>query len=348
MSKMMKKMQKSAEQGTRSETVGKRETQNIPGMMNVHSKPDQPIFKQLNIALDDIEPNERNNASMQDIDSLAESIKRVGLHSPIEVERKPGTNRKYIIIGGERRWRAFRKLYEEGNTKFAYIPALIRTMPDDYMPEDFDQAVLDRYNIVVTNKEVRDKTPEDVLEIIQASTDFYNELKRVGTDLDESCRKFIARQLNMSEDAIRRYNRIDRSVIPELKDLWKKGKLRQDAAYAIRTCTPEEQQHFYELVCESEEVIDIDTVEDYKQSLSEKTVDGVKGGGERKKTDKKKILPVKVNAVSLTEYADAIRDCVRVELPDWDDDEKRKYNKAVKALKKNIEIIQELMKSGRG
>ena len=78
------------------------------------------------IAIDKIEPNPdqpRTSFKKEDLEELAESIKKNGLLQPILVRSMPdGT---YQIIAGERRWQACRQLRMEK------VPAIVREAGDD-------------------------------------------------------------------------------------------------------------------------------------------------------------------------------------------------------------------------
>ena len=76
----------------------------------------------IEVEVDHIEPNPnqpRRNFDAGDLEALAQSIERYGLKQPIlvrEIEGKPGA---YLLVAGERRWRAHRLLDRE--TIFAVI-----------------------------------------------------------------------------------------------------------------------------------------------------------------------------------------------------------------------------------
>jgi len=82
----------------------------------------------LNIDIEKIITNEDNpRKNFREIDDLANSIKENGLIQPIIVTKK---NNKFVIIAGERRFRAY-KLLAQQNKKFGTIPAIIRSSMDN-------------------------------------------------------------------------------------------------------------------------------------------------------------------------------------------------------------------------
>ena len=89
----------------------------------------QPGNSVLEIALDKIERDEsqpRKNFDEDTLRDLAESIEAYGLLQPIVIRKKPNALDRYIIVAGERRYRASQLL------KARTIKAvLLETNPDD-------------------------------------------------------------------------------------------------------------------------------------------------------------------------------------------------------------------------
>lgn len=82
------------------------------------------------IPLEEIEPNPdqpRKNFKAEALSELSESIKQIGVIQPITVRKID--NHKYIIIAGERRYRAAKL------AKLTTIPAYVRTTTDEEMME---------------------------------------------------------------------------------------------------------------------------------------------------------------------------------------------------------------------
>ena len=95
----------------------------IFGSDNIEVKA-KPMEKMAEIKLSDIIPNPtqpRTEFDEEALEELADSIRQLGLIQPITVKRE---GEKYIIISGERRWRASAKAGLEN------IPAYIREVDD--------------------------------------------------------------------------------------------------------------------------------------------------------------------------------------------------------------------------
>ena len=84
----------------------------------------KPMEEMVKVSISDIIPNPtqpRTNFDEEALEELAESIRQLGLIQPITVKR---SGDKYIIISGERRWRASEKAGLE------VVPAYIREVDD--------------------------------------------------------------------------------------------------------------------------------------------------------------------------------------------------------------------------
>ena len=84
----------------------------------------KPMAEMVEIALSDIIPNPtqpRTEFDEEALEELADSIRQLGLIQPITVKRD---GEKYIIISGERRWRAAEK------AELKRVPAYIREVDD--------------------------------------------------------------------------------------------------------------------------------------------------------------------------------------------------------------------------
>lgn len=118
-------------------------------MLNSASK-DLRSEKVMKIDLEDITPNPFNIASMDDLEDLANSIKENGLIVPVVVYKE--SNHNYILIGGERRYRAHKLLAVE-DSQYEHINAIILNKPDAEIEE--------RLGIIVANAQ-REQTKENI------------------------------------------------------------------------------------------------------------------------------------------------------------------------------------------
>lgn len=219
------------------------------GLLNEASKSfkKHPVRDYRNIPLSDIMPNPKNEYSQGDIEELARSIEALGLKHPIVLhklqEQKDG--KKYVIISGERRFRAYNFLLSEGNELYSIIPSLIEEELNE-LPDGFNEDIYKNYEITVTNEQVRDETPRDILIKIRAAEDFYKEALRTGYLKNESMRNFIAKKTNVSQSTRKRINRIVEKLIPELREAYLDGILKLNVAELLRNRITEQQMQFFE------------------------------------------------------------------------------------------------------
>lgn len=68
------------------------------------------------VSLDLIKPRPVNDYAITGIDDLAESIKRTGLWQPVILRKDPENNGKYIIVDGERRYTAVKRIWQKAIT----------------------------------------------------------------------------------------------------------------------------------------------------------------------------------------------------------------------------------------
>lgn len=161
-------------------------------------------MKITSVPMEDIIRNDRNEYSIEGIDSLAASIHDVGLRQPIEVKRLPdGT---YQLIGGERRLTAMQKLLAEGDTRWEMVPCIITNPPALDLP--ISDELKELYALTTTNAEQRTKNDHDKMLDVQAMRQIYSALREAGYPLAECQRSFIAASLNMSESQVQRLDYI--------------------------------------------------------------------------------------------------------------------------------------------
>lgn len=114
------------------------------------------------IDLDDIEVNKFNKAEIKDIEDLAESIKNNGLMVPITVYKE--RNHHYILLGGERRYRAHQLLAKE-DPSYSIIQAVIQEKPEEEIEE--------RVSIIVNNAQ-REQTKENIKMMVDELSELYD------------------------------------------------------------------------------------------------------------------------------------------------------------------------------
>ena len=108
----------------------------------------------IRVALSDIDPDPdqpRTGVSEEPLSELADSIKSVGIIQPLVLRVHPTGARKYMLVAGERRWRAGQlagvtdapaivRHYE--STKLRYVQAIENLQREDLSPPDAVRAIV--------------------------------------------------------------------------------------------------------------------------------------------------------------------------------------------------------------
>lgn len=138
-------------------------------------KQDDDVSRETLININDIEPNKgqpRKNFDEDAIQELADSIKQYGIIQPLILQKK---DKYYIIVAGERRWRAAKMA---GLKK---IPAIIK----DYSPQEIMEIAL------IENLQREDLNP------IEEAIAFQNLIKEFNLKQDE-----VAERVSKSRVAV--------------------------------------------------------------------------------------------------------------------------------------------------
>lgn len=93
-------------------------------------------FETVQISINNIVPSPNNFYSIEEekLKGLKDSIELLGLKQNLVVKKIE--KNKYEIIAGHRRYLAMKKLYEEGNLNFEYIPCKVED--DDYIKNELE------------------------------------------------------------------------------------------------------------------------------------------------------------------------------------------------------------------
>lgn len=162
------------------------------------------------IPFEEIQVNTKNFYNVTDIEDLAQSIKDNGLMHNIEVlDISTDEKREFRILSGERRYQAIKHLKELG-VKFDTIPCkVIKGL------SEIDEEI----HLIKGNSDTRVITEEEKRKQIERLTELYNiKNKHQGTNIN--AKKEIAKELQVSERTIERYNNINTKLIPELQEFF--------------------------------------------------------------------------------------------------------------------------------
>ena len=222
-------------------------------------------FRTKDIDIYNIYANEDNISDQNGIDEKAAEIKLLGLLQPLEVMYEPNQNgEEYKLIGGERRWRALKKLVEEENLQeFREATCRIRK------PRSKNEEIIE---LCISNS-YRKATPEKELERIKLLTDALKDAKAAGEkimgyDLESGrLRDIAAKILGKKPTQIANAMSINNNLIPELRELLEKQEISFSTAVEIAGLEEDEQEEIYSWY--PDKIITVKKIREYKQRILE-------------------------------------------------------------------------------
>jgi len=214
----------------------------INSLMNNHSKSESEkpasFFKIEIINIHKIIPSKNNFYSVADIADLKSSIELIGLQHNLVVrslkDESPSYKglELYELISGERRYAALRQLADEGRTEFANVPCKIFRSIDDMEAE---------LQLILANSTARRLSDYELCHQAKRLNELLTELKASGIELKGRRREAVAGLMNTSETQVARYDSINKNLITELKEAFKKEAIGVTVAYYLSQSTNEQQ-----------------------------------------------------------------------------------------------------------
>lgn len=243
---------------------------NVMDMLNKTSKEgieEKPKarFRTKDIDIYNIYANEDNISDQNGIDEKAAEIKLLGLLQPLEVMYEPNQNgEEYKLIGGERRWRALKKLVEEEDLQeFREATCQIRK------PRSKNEEIIE---LCISNS-YRKATPEKELERIKLLTDALKDAKAAGEkimgyDLESGrLRDIAAKILGKKPTQIANAMSINNNLIPELRELLERQEISFSTAVEIAGLEEDEQEEIYSWY--PDKIITVKKIREYKKHILE-------------------------------------------------------------------------------
>lgn len=213
------------------------------GMLNEVSKQVTPRLEEMKIvykSTQQLTPHKKNNYSLSSIEELADNIKTVGrIQQPIVYLDPPlpdGTNK---IIAGHRRYAAYQLLEKEDAAWGENIPCTPVTL--DHVKLPISDESKERYLILTTNIDNRNKTDADVMFEYREQKAIYEEAKRNGYALTGKMRHIIADDLGISIAQVGKFEYVEKHATPEVKEALTQNHLNIAQANEIAHKTVEEQ-----------------------------------------------------------------------------------------------------------
>ena len=188
------------------------------------------------IDIKDIERNKKNFYEIVNVDELAEDIKMNGLNHNLVVRKLD--NDMYELISGERRYTALTRLVEQGNEIFALVPCKV------IEANDIDSEII----LIQANAQTRELTEIEKLEQVKRLTELYKTKKKNGEKVPGKIREIIANDLKLSPTQVGRYERINKNLIPELKEILENGNLTIANASEFSSLSEDNQKVILEII----------------------------------------------------------------------------------------------------
>lgn len=222
-------------------------------------------FRTKDIDIYNIYANEDNISDQNGIDEKAAEIKLIGLLQPLEVMYAPNeSGEEYRLIGGERRWRALRKLVEEENLQeFREATCHIRK-PRNKNEEVIEICISNSYRRVSTEKELK-----RIQMLMDALADAKTKGEQImGYDLQSGRLRDIAAEITGKKPTqIANAMSINNNLIPELRELLERQEISFSTAVEIAGLEEDEQEEIYSWY--PNKIITVKKIREYKQRILE-------------------------------------------------------------------------------
>ncbi len=285
-------------------------------------------MKITHISRSELDKNENNMYDIGNIESLAWSIKTMGLLQPLHVTQKE--DGRYLLLGGERRLTAIDSLIADPEctdwTEDSMIPVVVKKYEEVDLP--LDDEMKETLSIITTNKEARDYTDKDRMEELNAWEKIIDALRKAGVeklpyaDADgeeirikgEKTRDIISKTTGMSKGLINSFNKVKNQGSDSVNELLINNELSVGTAN--------------ELIDQADSVEDQDRIVDkLKKEGKELTVNNIKEAVSQEKTEEIDLVMLK------DDLADVVASLEEQEVM-LSTKELKVYNKAIKALNK--------------
>ena len=182
------------------------------GLLNSYSKELKEGFEIINIPIEQIDRNEENNYSIENIDELIDSIRAVGLKQNLDVMKMP--NGRYKILTGHRRFEAITELAKEDD-KYKMVPCTVTEIGTVALPVSDDSK--EKYLLHITNAAQREMTDADKYNQYKDLVSIYTEAKNNGFTLSDKMRNLIANDMQLSAAQIGKMDYIRNNGTEELE-----------------------------------------------------------------------------------------------------------------------------------
>lgn len=198
------------------------------GLLNQYSQELKEGLEIVKIPLDQIEENELNNYSIENIDELVDSIRTVGLKQNLDVMKID--DQHFKILTGHRRYKALQILSAE-DSKYSMVPCTVTELNQVKLPVSDESK--EKYLIHITNSTQRDMTESDKYNQYQDLVSIYKEAQKNGFALSDKMRNLIAKDMKVSPAQVGKMDYIRNNGTDELKNRIQENEITIAAANEI-------------------------------------------------------------------------------------------------------------------
>lgn len=244
---------------------------NITGsVLNNQSKEQErkDLYRVVNVPYEKIQPNDKNFYDTSDIAELAEAIEEDGLKHPLEVYYQRAEDR-YILLGGERRYRAIGSIRSKDQTRFAMVPCIVTVVKDE---------LDERRRIIISNSTARVLTDAEMMRQIRELQEIYRQQEAAGIPIKGKKREIIAKDLGISPAQVQRLDVIDKKLTPPIKEEFEKGNVPLTVAVEAAKLEPKEQKKLTNKLRQTSEITKED-VRKVKEASAQKPEEKPAEGG---------------------------------------------------------------------
>jgi len=164
-----------------------------------------------------IRANEANFYEMSDLEELAASIELTGLLHPVIVKLDPEGGAGYVLIDGERRFRAMTEVLGRKE-----VPCRRVTPVNE---------VIEELMLIEANRTQRKMSSADLSRQAERYTELLAKLRDSGVPIPGRLRKAVAEAMQVSETKLARLSAIRKNLNADLLELFDKGELNESTAY---------------------------------------------------------------------------------------------------------------------
>lgn len=206
-------------------------------------------YKEIYLSPFDVEDNENNFYSQENIEALADSFLTVGQQQPTVIALVDG---KYKIVSGHRRNAANKLLVERGYKEFENVRFLYKEMSEATL--ELNLIVGNAFNRELTAYEKTEQAKKLKETLIRARDED-------GLEVKGKLRDLIADILRESNGNVARMESINKNLISKGMESFRDGDIGLAAAYELSRLDEETQEEVLEQV----EAGNIETVKDIKE-----------------------------------------------------------------------------------